>query len=58
MGRAALAAGCEILVNDTTFRCLVESRSKYSQFGFDFALISSSYRRIQLFVLRFNSSEN
>ena len=55
MGRAALAAGREILVNDATLRCLVESRSIYSQFCFDFALIASGNRRTQLFLLRFNS---
>jgi hypothetical protein len=55
MGRAAFAARCVILVNDATLGCLVQSGSKYSQFGFDFALISSGDRRIQLFLLRFNS---
>jgi len=57
MGRAALAAGRVILVNGTTLRCFVESRSKYTQLGFDFALIPSSDRRIQLFLLRFDSGE-
>ena len=58
MGRAALAATRVILVNDATLRCLVESGRKYSQFGFDFALISPGNRRIQLFLLRFNSGEH
>ena len=57
MGRAAFAAGRVILVKDTTLRCFVESRSKYTQLGFDFALISSGNRRIQLFLLRFDSGE-
>jgi hypothetical protein len=57
MARATLAASRVILVEDTTLRCLVESRSKYIQLGFDFALISSGNRRIQLFLLRFDSGE-
>jgi hypothetical protein len=57
MGRAALAAGRVILVKDTTLRCFVESRSIYTQLGFYFALVSSGNRRIQLFLLRFDSGE-
>jgi hypothetical protein len=57
MVRAALAAGRVILVKDTTLRCFVESRSIYTQLGFDFALVSSGNRRIQLFLLRFDSGE-
>jgi hypothetical protein len=57
MARAALAASRVILVEDTTLRCFVESRSKYTQLSFDFALISSGNRRIQLFLLRFDSGE-
>jgi hypothetical protein len=57
MRHAALAAGCVILVKDTTLRCFVESRSIYTQLGFDFALVSFGNRRIQLFLLRFDSGE-
>jgi hypothetical protein len=57
VGRAALAAGRVVLVKDTTLRCFVESRSIYTQLGFYFALVSSGNRRIQLFLLRFDSGE-
>ena len=57
VGHTAFAAGRVILVNDTTLRSFVESRSIYSQLGLDFALISSRNRRIQLFLLRFDAGE-
>ena len=57
MGRAAFAAGRVILVKDTTLCCFVESRSIHTQLGFYFALVSFGNRRIQLFLLRFDSGE-
>ncbi len=58
MGHAALLATCEILVNDSTFGGLVEPGRKHSQFGFDFALISSGDGSIQFLLLRFDSGES
>ena len=55
---AAFPASSVILVNDATLRGLVETGSKYSQFSFDFALISCGDRRTQLFLLRLDSSED
>ena len=58
MDRSAFLATGEILVNNSTLGGLVEMGRKHSQFGFDFALISSGDGSIQFLLLRLDSGEN
>ena len=58
MDRSAFLATGEILVNDSTLGGLVEVGRKHSQFGFDFARISSGDGSIQFLLLRLDSGEH
>ena len=58
LGCAALAAVCEILVNNSALRRLIETRREKTQFYAGFCDIARSNRNLQLILLPFQASQD